>query len=136
MNGMHATASLMDSQPVNSPINAMYVWDKMQDVFGSSWVNQYGLAPNSTWIEALAQLSETDINRGLKALLKSRAKYAPNLATFLGMCELVDDRTPEQRAFDARCKEFEAARALPKLSNPEIRKAEIAKMEQIMGVRA
>lgn len=136
MNGTHETTSSMDMQPTSSPINAMYVWDKMQDVFGSSWVNQYGLAPNSTWIDALAQLSESDINRGLNALLKSRAKYAPNLSVFLGMCELVDDRTPEQRAFDARRKEFEAARAFLKLSNPEIRKAEILKMKQMMGVKS
>lgn len=106
----------------------------MQEIFGNAWSNQYTNSPNSTWIEALAQLSETDINRGLNALLKSRAKYAPNLATFLGMCELVDDRTPEQRAFDARCKEFEKARALPKPPvNPETRRAAFAEMKKIIA---
>lgn len=92
------------------------MWDKMQEIFGNAWSNQYTNSPNSTWIDALAQLSETDINRGLNALLKSRAKYAPNLAVFLGMCELVDDRTPEQRQQAAIARESELLLRLPKAS--------------------
>lgn len=122
----------MDMQPASSPINAMYVWDKMQDVFGSSWVNQYGLTPNSTWIDALAQLSESDINRGLNALLKSRAKYAPNLSVFLGMCELIDDRTPEQRYQAEIARESEAFLRLPRyIGSDEARKAEREKQRKM-----
>lgn len=121
-------------QHASSPLNALYVWDKMQEIFGNAWSNQYTNSPNSTWIEALSTLTETDINRGLNTLLKSRSKYAPNLVTFLGMCELIDDRTPEQRAFDARCKEFESARALPKPpSNPEARRLAFAEMKKMLS---
>lgn len=122
--------SIIQTQSTCSPLNAIYVWEKMQEIFGNSWSNQYSMTPNSTWIAELSQLSEIEITRGLNAVLKSRAKYVPNLATFLGMCELVDDRTPEQRAFDARVKENSKMLALPKPPpNPEIRKAEIAKMK-------
>lgn len=58
----------------------------MQEMFGNVWVTMFKEVPNQTWIDALSQLTEKDINRGLNAILRDSLDYPPNLPKFLKLC--------------------------------------------------
>lgn len=103
----------------------------MSEMFGSGWVSQFGESPTQLWVDSLAQLSSADINRGLNAVLTSRAKYAPNLPIFLGYCTapIVEDVYKQERDTYARLSAPKPER------NAEVRRAAILKMKEELGVR-
>ena len=105
----------------------------MGEMFGAGWVSQFGESPKQIWVDSLAQLSSAEINRGLNAVLKSRAKYAPNLPVFLGYCTepVVEDVYKQERDTQLM---LENRRTIQ--SSADVRKAEIAKMKAELGVRA
>jgi hypothetical protein len=60
------------------------------------------------------------------------SNFSPSLGVFLRLCDKDLGDTPEQKAFKAQCEAMAKNWGLPKPSNPEIRKAEIAKMKQVL----
>lgn len=127
MNGMHETAS---SQSTN-PINAIYVWEKFKSIFGGSFLAGFGELPDSVWIEAMAQLSEKDINAGLNKVLRGGYDFAPSLSKFLKLCEpeTVEDVYKNERETYLM---IENRKTIQRSS--EVRKAEIAKMKALAGM--
>ena len=114
-----------------SPTNAVSVWEAFSQIFGQTFVNQWGEIPNDIWIEELAALSAQDVEIGIEASKRSGSDFAPSLPKFLAYCVKDSGDTPEHKAFKAQCEAMAKNRGLPKPSNPDIRKAEIAKMKQL-----
>jgi hypothetical protein len=103
----------------------------MTEIFGSQWTNEYGFEPNHSWTLEIERLSVAELAKGIEECKRSRSPFVPRLPQFLGYCE--DGMTKEQRAFYERCKEGEAVLRLPRPApNPEIRKAAIIEMKQIL----
>lgn len=58
----------------------------MQEIFGTSWISQFGTTPNRTWIEVLAQLTDAQIVNGLRRTVDEAREFPPNLPTFYALC--------------------------------------------------
>ena len=116
-----------------NPENAFYVWEKMRGIFGNAFTSAFSEIPTDLWIEAMAQLSEKDINAGLNKVLRGGYDFAPSLSKFLKLCEpeTVEDVYKQERETYLM---LENRKTIQKSS--EVRKEEIAKMKQMMGVRA
>lgn len=65
---------------------AIRVWDRMQEMFGSSWSSQYGDAPSRTWTQALSHMTDEQIVRGLQRIALGGEKFPPTLPQFIAVC--------------------------------------------------
>lgn len=101
----------------------------MQEMFGNAWVTMFKDVPNQTWIDALSQLTEKDINRGLNNIIRDGLDYPPNLPKFLNFCkpEIVEDVYKQERETYLM---LENRRTIQRSS--DVRKAEIAKMKSAL----
>lgn len=100
-------------------------------MYGAGFVTQFGEKPPRIWIEELGQISVRDIENGLRQCKRTASNFAPSLPQFLAYCQPVEME-------DVKKKERETYQrlGLPKPeSNPEIRRAEIAKMKAELRIR-
>ena len=125
---LSATSS---TAPPASFEQSLKLWQIMGEIYGSQWFNEYGDEPNNSWIVEIERLTIAELARGIEQCKRSRSPFVPRLPQFLGYCNV--GLTQEQRAFNARCKESEMLSRLPRPEpNPEIRKAAILEMKQIL----
>ena len=111
--------------------NSLKLWQIMGEIYGSQWFNEYGDEPNTSWIVEIERLTLAELARGIEQCKRSRSPFVPRLPQFLSYCD--DGMTAEQKAFYERCKEQEAILKLPRpAANPQIRKAAILEMKQIL----
>lgn len=82
-----ASASEQNSNRSSDLLRANRLWDRMQEIFGSSWVNQYGTTPNRTWVDALSRLTDEQIICGLRRTVGEGNEFPPNLAVFVSRCQ-------------------------------------------------
>lgn len=125
---------LMGSQQqFSDPRNALYLWGRLKGIFGTAFLTSFGEIPDQVWIEALSKLSEKDINAGLNKVLRGGYDFAPSLSKFLKLCtpETVEDVYKQERDTQLM---LENRRTIT--SSSDVRKAEIAKMKQMMGIRS
>jgi len=89
----------MDSQQLCDPTNAVFVWVKMGEIFGSTWKASFGTTPNSMWVEQLSKLTDVDIRRGFNKMFRDDSDYPPNLKKFLDFCkpDVVEDFKKQER---------------------------------------
>jgi hypothetical protein len=123
------------SAPQPSLDKSLKFWRIMSEIYGLQWFAEYGDTPNHSWTLEIERLSIAELAKGIEECKQSRSQFVPRLPQFLGYCD--DGLTQEQRIFNARCKEGEALLRLPKPEpNPDVRKAEILKMKQLLrGVK-
>lgn len=78
-----------------SQFNALVVWRKFTEFYGSAWLSEFGEQPNQSWIEELAQLSPCDIETGLNQC----KHFAPRLPQFLAYCTptIIEDVYRQER---------------------------------------
>jgi hypothetical protein len=124
MTGNQEQTSSMDSQQLCDPTNAVFVWVKMGEIFGSAWKASFGAAPNSMWVEQLSKLTDVDIRRGFNKMFRDDSDYPPNLKKFLDFCkpDVVEDFKKQER----EGYQWIARNRLPKTQNDAVRKRERA----------
>jgi len=76
------------------------LWVKMVEIYGHLWLG-YGESPNETWCEALAECTQSDITRGLRALTETEQDKPPSAVTFRRLC------LPKKSIYSASLKLFE-----------------------------
>jgi hypothetical protein len=81
------------------------LWVRMAEIFGYSWVNQYGEQPLDTWIKALEHLSPQQIGAGVNAIIRNptRSKWPPNIPEFLALCMPDGNGVPTMEQAWAEC---------------------------------
>lgn len=108
------------------PYNTLRVWDRFTQIYGRSFLTEFGELPNEAWIEEIEKLSPQDVERGIKASQASGSDFAPRLPRFLAMCQppIVEDVYKQERETQLL---LERRRNVQ--STPEVRRAELAKMK-------
>lgn len=107
------------------------VWVTMAEIYGSQWLNEYGDVPNQQWTLEIRKLTSLQVIKGIEKCKCSDSPFVPRLPQFLSYCR--NEMTAEQRAFARQLRQTREILALPRPeSNPEIRKAEILKMKQLL----
>lgn len=116
----------------SNPKNAVYVWDKMQEIFGNAWVNQFKAIPNQSWVDALSQLTEKDINRGLNNVIRDSLDYPPNLPKFLNLCkpEIVEDVYKQEKETRLYLENIKS-----KQKTDSVKKEHLRIMHTLVGIR-
>ena len=65
------------------------VWKTMIQTFGPQWTERWG-KENEAWVDALKDLTYSQVKFGLKAVINSRMKYFEvDLPAFIGLCRTV-----------------------------------------------
>lgn len=65
------------------------LWQRMAEIYGSGFVNQFGDLGGEgyeTWLRGLSDLAPERIRFGIEKAVKSNSPYPPNLATFRSYC--------------------------------------------------
>lgn len=65
------------------------LWQRMAEIYGSGFVNQFGDLGGDgyeTWLRGLSDLAPERIKFGIEKAVKSNSPYPPNLATFRSYC--------------------------------------------------
>ena len=63
------------------------LWAVMYDIFGKTWVNNFGKVPNPTWCSAMeGKLTAAQLRRGVDTVLELGLEYPPPLPRFLAYC--------------------------------------------------
>lgn len=100
------------------------VWEKMGDIFGQLWENNFGNADGSgiqTWTAGLAHYSETSIRAAVDLMKAWPSKFPPTLGEF---AEIARQYRP---AIDPS-RQLKHARRAPR----EVAERELAKMKAIL----
>ena len=63
------------------------LWARMAQMFGAKWERSFGSEPNYAWSEALCDLTDKQIQRGLEAMIADGLSYPPSLPQFLKYCK-------------------------------------------------
>lgn len=79
------------------------VWDRMQEMYGNTFVTQYGHVPLLTWVQAIGLMSDEELKQGLQACAMSGDTFPPTLPAFIEMCRPPKNR-PEHLRYDANDK--------------------------------
>ncbi len=58
----------------------------MTEMYGQKFTNSYGDAPNETWTQALASITQKELSAGVRACLLREDTWPPSLPEFLRMC--------------------------------------------------
>lgn len=69
------------------PGHPLYLlWITMAEAYPGLWVRDHGEFPNETWQRALADVTPTQIGKGIDAVIKRGGKYPPSLPEFCALC--------------------------------------------------
>jgi hypothetical protein len=124
-----STTTTHHSTSLTNPENAIYVWYKLTSIFGVAFSASFGEQPDELWIEALALLSEKDINAGLSKVLRGGYDFAPNLSKFLKLCEpeKFEDVYKQERETQLYIERKKSV-----TSSDDIRKSALAEMRKLL----
>lgn len=81
------------------------LWQRMGEVYGAAWVNQYGAvggAAFQTWCKGLADMTGEQIKVGFEKTIQRDSRYAPSLPEFRQCCGKGGD-WPDARAAFVEC---------------------------------
>lgn len=64
------------------------LWQRMAEAYGHKWTSSYGVEPNQSWIDGLADMTTDDIKRGLASLknFQDDEGWPPTLLQFRDLC--------------------------------------------------
>lgn len=76
------------------------LWTRMAETFGHKWTSNYGIEPNASWVDGLADMSVEDIRTGLSNLKTWRDDegWPPTLLQFRELCR--PHATPAHTAYE------------------------------------
>lgn len=66
---------------------AVWVWQTLARMYGSSFVAQYGEGVDKIWAAAISKLNRDQVKRGITVLANSGSEFPPSLPRFLEMCK-------------------------------------------------
>lgn len=66
---------------------ASKVWAAMAEMFGNTFLTQYGEKPPSVWVLQVNQLRDDEIRNGLNNLAEANLSFPPNLSQFVSACK-------------------------------------------------
>ena len=81
----------------------MLVWVQLAEIYGKALYREYGSEPPMLWKKAIEQLSDDQIERGLKNLAEDALAFPANLGQFVEACV----RIPEGRPWASQPKQIE-----------------------------
>ena len=108
------------------------MWRVFSQIYGSSFVTQFGEVPNDIWIEELAKFSPHDVEFGIEQCKRSGSDFAPSLPRFLAYCTppIVEDVYKQERETRERY-------LLPKpKASKEVREAAMAQIRKELKILA
>lgn len=59
----------------------------MAEMFGNSFLTQYGSEPPSVWVAQIEMLQDHEIRSGLNDIAGSNLSFPPNLSQFISSCK-------------------------------------------------
>lgn len=59
-------------------------WRSMTDMYGARWLETYGDEPSLLWANQIELLTDEQVKRALRSLLKAASPHPPSLPEFLG----------------------------------------------------
>jgi hypothetical protein len=86
----------MGEWSANNQARATAVWDKLLGIFGDGIVRKFGEEPPAEWVEAIGDLNDFQIRRGIKRLIYSWKAGIPNLPDFVRFCRVIGDDAPDE----------------------------------------
>lgn len=86
----------MGEWSANNRERAIAVWSRLLGVFGDGLVRKFGEEPPEEWIDAIGDLNDFQIRRGIKRLVFSWKGGAPNLPDFVRYCRAIGDDAPDE----------------------------------------
>lgn len=72
------------------------MWVKLLGIFGDGLVRKFSDEPPEEWVEAIADLNDFQIRRGIKRMVFSWKGGVPNLPDFVRFCRAIGDDAPDE----------------------------------------
>jgi hypothetical protein len=97
----------MNPKKTSPPSRASEVWERFVGMFGGDAVRRkFGDAPPAEWVGVLAQISDYQLERGMRRLLASGKANIPSLPEFRKLCVMLahddlDEAAPQGLALPA-----------------------------------
>ena len=70
-------------------------WERMTELYGTSWANKFGDEPTQSWIDVLNQYEPGVIARAIKGVIKEYQDFPPSLPAFLNLLKSQQPTTQE-----------------------------------------
>ena len=109
------------------------LWEVMAQMFGHSWVSQYGDIDGGayqTWGRGLQRLTVDQIAKGVNATQQWEGSFPPNLGQFIKLCTQLEQKPLDYLAY--------AQEKMKRLAAPKPDKAkgrqELEQMKKEMGL--
>ena len=80
---------------MNKQVRAKAVWDKLLGCFGDALLRKFDAEPPEEWVDAIAQLPDDQIARGLRRVVFGWKGGVPNLPDFVRLCRAIGDDAPD-----------------------------------------
>lgn len=62
---------------------AFFLWNRLRQMYGTRWLDQFGTEPNDLWIRAVDDLTDPQIKHALELLVKQGGEHPPTLPKFV-----------------------------------------------------
>ena len=62
---------------------AFFLWNRLRQMYGTRWLDQFGTEPNDLWIRAVDDLTDAQIKLALERLVKEGGDHPPTLPKFV-----------------------------------------------------
>lgn len=72
------------------------MWARLLGVFGDGVVRKFGEEPPEEWVDAIGELNDFQIRRGIKRLVFGWKGGVPNLPDFVRYCRAIGDDAPDE----------------------------------------
>lgn len=73
----------------------MEVWKTLCEMFGNKMQREYGDLPPNSWVFAISELRDHQIERGMRKLLNKGGASAPTLPQFVSACKWYEETDTE-----------------------------------------
>ena len=100
------------------------LWVRMAEIFGHRWTSSFGESPSKAWTDALRQMPNDDMARGVTYLTNGDSVWPPTLPEFKAVC-----RPPN---VPAAHKSFPSYK--PHERNKDLAMKSLAECRRILGV--
>ena len=97
-NELSQQSNKLNSQTSITEKDIAEVYRRMSRMYGHKFVSNFGAADDGTWLMALTGLQQSDLTRGLTALLSHADDWPPSLPRFKRMCLGITDKHIEAKA--------------------------------------
>ena len=95
---------------------AVKVWTAMAEMFGNTFLNQFGEDPPSVWMAQIERLGDNEVRNGLNNIAAANLAFPPNLSQFIAACK---KPKPEKAGYWDAPKQIEDQRPKGRMSFAE-----------------